>query len=258
MTISSPSNPRAKQVRALQASRRARYQHGAFVVEGSRLLREALEADARVEWVFFTGGLGRREQALVRQLARRGAESFEVSDEVMRACSDTQTPPGLLAVVPIPDKSPPAAMDFALVIDGVRNPGNLGGLIRSALAAGVQATFLLPGSVDPFNPKVVRGAMGAHFHMPILALPWEQLSDRLRGLEIWVATAQRGRAYTSLDGRRPLAVVIGGEAGGPEHDWEHLGARNVHIPTHPRTESLNATIAGSVILFEIARQRGAP
>jgi len=155
MTISSPSNPRAKQVRALQASRRARYQHGAFVVEGSRLLREALEADARVEWVFF---------------------------EVMRACSDTQTPPGLLAVVPIPDKSPPAAMDFALVIDGVRNPGNLGGLIRSALAAGVQATFLLPGSVDPFNPKVVRGAMGAHFHMPILALPWEQLSDRLRGL----------------------------------------------------------------------------
>jgi len=99
----------------------------------------------------------------------------------MRACSDTQTPPGLLAVVPIPDKSPPAAMDFALVIDGVRNPGNLGGLIRSALAAGVQATFLLPGSVDPFNPKVVRGAMGAHFHMPILTLPWEQLSDRLPG-----------------------------------------------------------------------------
>lgn len=245
-------------MRRLQTSRRARHQQGVFVIEGMRLLQEALRANAQVELLLHTEALSRRQLALVRQFARRGADTLAVTEEVLRSCSDTESPPGLLAVVAFPDLPPPRELDFALVVDAVRNPGNLGSLLRSALAAGVQAAFLLPGNVDPYNPKVVRGAMGAHFYLPIQSLPWEELAQHLRGFDIWVAQARRGRPYTELDGRRPLAVVIGGEARGPHHDWASLGAQNVHIPIHAHTESLNATIAGSVILFEIARQRGAP
>lgn len=253
--ITSTQNPRIKWVRSLQTRRKAR-REGFFVVEGMRLAREAVAAKARVRLVLHTRKIGELEDDLIAALAGSGAEVLEVADSVMQVCSSTESAPGLLAVLPELDLRPPAPIDLALVIDRVADPGNLGALLRSADAAGVQAVFLTEETVDAYNPKVVRGAMGAHFRLPVVTTSIAGLADHLRGLEIWLAEAGAGLAYDQVDWRRPSAVVIGSEAQGPRKEICDMASGSVHIPMRSGTESLNAAVAAGVILFEIARQRG--
>jgi TrmH family RNA methyltransferase len=144
-----------------------------------------------------------------------------------------------------------------LVIDRMADPGNLGALLRSADAAGVQAVFLTKDTVDAYNPKVVRGAMGAHFRLPVLPVSISTLAAHLKGLEVWLAEAGKGQAYHQIDWRRPSAIIIGGEAHGPRHELRVMSSGSVHVPMREGTESLNAAVAAGIVLFEIARQRGA-
>jgi TrmH family RNA methyltransferase len=144
------------------------------------------------------------------------------------------------------------------VADGLADPGNLGTLLRTALAAGAEAAFLTGQTVDPYNPKVVRGAMGAHFHLPIRGLAPGEVPVALEGLQIWIAEAGQGLSYSEVDWRPPSALVVGSEAEGPGEAIRNLDARHTHIPISPAAESLNAAVAAAVILFEIARQRGSP
>jgi TrmH family RNA methyltransferase len=146
-------------------------------------------------------------------------------------------------------------LTFALVLDGLRDPGNLGTILRTADAAGVQAVFLAPGTVDAYNPKVVRAAMGAHFHVPLVAAGWTALAGRLRGLSLWLAEARQGLAYDQVDWRQPSALIIGAEAAGPGDAARRLAPKQVSIPMPGQAESLNAAVAAGIILFEAARQR---
>ncbi|HLB64508.1 MAG TPA: RNA methyltransferase [Anaerolineales bacterium] len=257
--ITSTANPKVKWVRALQLKRKAREEERLFVVEGIRLAREAVAAGVPARLVMHTETLDARGRGLANSLARLGAEVELVSESVMAACSDTDTPPGLLAVVERPDLPFPQALTLALVADGLADPGNLGTTLRTALAAGAQAFFLAGDTVDPFNPKVVRGAMGAHFHIPIRKLAAGEAAAALAGLHVWLAeAAEGGIPYYAVDWRAPSAVIIGSEAGGPGALTRELAADRTHIPISPASESLNAAVAAAVILFEIARQRGSP
>jgi TrmH family RNA methyltransferase len=253
--ITSTTNPKIKFVRALQAKRADRESEGLFVVEGVRLVEEALQAAAKPDLVLYTPHPDPRVEAAVQELASRGAQVEAVSPAVLAAASDTQNPQGLLAVVPMPALPLPAALTLALVLDGLGDPGNLGAILRAASAAGVQAVFLAPGTVDPYNPKVVRAAMGAHFHLPLVSTGWDDLARQLAGLDLWLAEARAGTAYSSVDWRRPSALIIGSEAAGPSTPARRLAANQVHIPMPGPAESLNAAIAAAVILFEAARQR---
>jgi TrmH family RNA methyltransferase len=188
-------------------------------------------------------------------MARLGAEVRVVSDLVMAACTDTQSPPGILMVLPIPSPAAPERLTLALVIDGLADPGNMGTLLRTALAAGVQAAFCTPGTVDPYNSKVLRGAMGAHLHLPIIQLDAPEVQRRMEGLDIWLAEARSGQPYTAVDWRRPAALVVGGEARGASEPVRRIASGSVHIPITAGVESLNAAIAAAVILFEVVRQR---
>ncbi|MBM3122135.1 MAG: RNA methyltransferase [Chloroflexi bacterium] len=256
--ITSTQNPRVKQVRGLQARRRAREQEGLFVIEGVHLAREAIAAGSPAHLVLYTEDLDARGRGLVNSLAKLGAETEAVTPSVMAACSGTETPPGLIALLPLPKLLPPSPIDLALVLDGLSDPGNLGTLLRTAMAAGVQSVLLTGETVDPFNPKVVRAAAGAHFHLPIQPAPVEELPALLEGLDLWLAEARSGQAHTQVDWRQPCALIIGSEAHGPSDAVRRLPLRPVHIATARQTESLNAAVAAAVVLFEILRQRGLP
>ncbi len=255
--ITSPSNPKIKLVRALQSKRSERRSEQAFVVEGARLAEEAVRAHVPARLVLHTDRLDARGRAAVNQLAKLGAAIEIVSPEVMAAASEIQTPPGLLAVLALPTLRVPIPLNWALVLDRLSDPGNLGAVLRTAAAAGVQAVFLAPGTVDPYNPKVVRAAVGAHFHVPIVEANWDELATALAGLALWRAEAHAGAAYDRLNWRQPTALILGAEAAGPGEAAQRLAPQVVHIPMSGQTESLNAAAAAAVLLFEGARQRKA-
>lgn len=164
--ISSLTNPGVKYVRRLQAERRFRERERAFVVEGTRWLAEVVRLALPPGRVYYTATWAARpEQAAL--LAQLPEPAQPVSDAVMAAMSDTQSPAGVLAVLPMPVHTRPEKVDFLLILDEIRIPGNLGTMLRTAAAAGVDAVLLSPGCVDAYNPKVVRGEWG-----PICGCRW--------------------------------------------------------------------------------------
>jgi TrmH family RNA methyltransferase len=173
----------------------------------------------------------------------------------MKSCSDTAMPQGVLAVLPFPDLTPPRVSTLVLIADHVRDPGNLGTLLRTALAAGVEQVLLAPGTVDFSNPKVVRSAMGAHLRLPIAAAGWDTIAETVSGCDVWLAAAGGGRVYTEVDWTRPAALMIGSEARGAGDRARALARSRVSIPMSPAVESLNAAVAAAIILFEAVRQR---
>ena len=175
----------------------------------------------------------------------------------MAACSDTESPAGVLVVAPFPELRIAGRLTFALIVDQMADPGNLGTLLRAAWAAGVEAVFLTEGCVDPFNPKVIRAGAGAHIYLPVLELHPHDVEDRLKGLELWVAESRAGMAYHQVDWQKPSALIIGSEAHGVGDALGDVIKKRVHIPMQEEVESLNAAVAASIILFEIARQREA-
>jgi RNA methyltransferase, TrmH family len=137
----------------------------------------------------------------------------------------------------------------------VRDPGNLGTILRSAEAAGAGQTLLAPGTVDLYNPKVVRGAMGAHFRLPVASLAWPAIAERFAGRAVWLADAAGDVAHDAVDWLAPSALIVGGEAAGAGEEAAGLATGRVRIPMDGGAESLNAAMAATVLLFEIARQR---
>ena len=254
--ITSRRNPQVQRVRRLQRQAKARRAARAWVVEGVRLGEEALRAGARVEAVFFTPSLAARGRALVEAWAAQGVPVYEVTEAVMEALSATATPPGLLLVLALEPRPWPARPSFVLVLDGVRDPGNLGTLLRTAWAAGVHGVALVGEHADPWAPKVVRAGMGAHFHVPLWTGSWAALAPRLQGLTVYLAAMQGEVAYPEADFRAPVALVVGGEAHGPSPDAARHAHHTVYIPMPGGAESLNAAVAGGILLFEVVRQRG--
>ncbi|MBN2554898.1 MAG: RNA methyltransferase [Anaerolineales bacterium] len=253
--ISSRSNSRVKLVYGLQTRRKVRQKNGLFVLEGDRLVREALTSGQSLKFLFVSSSASNEALELVQKARNIDVRVEEVSDDVMQYCSATETAPGILAVLNQVDLPVPADLYLAVVADHFSTPGNLGTLLRSAAAAGAQVVFLTEGTVDAYNPKVVRGAMGAHFRLPIHSLPADQIGTRLAGLSIWIAEAGPGIPYSQVNWTEPSAIIIGSEAYGPQPALRDLGD-HVAIPLAGGMESLNAAVAGSVILFEIQRQRG--
>lgn len=258
--ITSTGNTKIKWLRQLQSQASARREAGIFIAEGVRLLEEALAAGWQIQEALHTEELSERAQALLASLKQRGVQTTPVSPHVLKAASDTQTPQGILAVVKITSLPLPEHPDFLLILDSLRDPGNLGTILRTAAAAGVQAVILTPGSVDPFSPKVVRAGMGAHFRLPVHSLDWEAVYEYCMAnpLRMYLAEAGGGQVYTSLDLRQPLAFIVGGEASGAGEQIKRLPLQPVHIPMPGASESLNAAVAAALLLFETVRQRTNP
>jgi TrmH family RNA methyltransferase len=256
--ITSTTNPKIKWVRLLQSQGRERRQAGAFVVEGVRLVEEALAAGWEAQLVLYTDEITERGRQVLDGFALRQAPLEQVTPEVLRAASDTETPQGLLAVLTQRSLPLPGNLNLVFIPDQVRDPGNLGTMLRTALAAGVQAVFCPPETADAFAPKVLRAGMGAHFRLPVHSLEWEAIAGQVAPLRVYLAAMQEGLPYTRADFRSPLALIVGGEAQGAGPQARRLAQAQVHIPMPGGGESLNAAVAAGILLFEAARQRSSP
>jgi len=225
-------------------------------VEGVRLCEEALRAGVIPALLFYTPEVAAEERVmrLLQAFADVGRRGVAVSEEVMRAISDTQTPQGLLAVVPISEKPPKEGL--LLIVDRLRDPGNLGTILRSAWAAGVGQVVTTKGTVDIYSPKVVRGAMGAHFHLSLAPdKEWKEIEPLLEERQVLLADARGQVAYHEVDWSLPSALIIGGEAEGASEEAKRLAHKRAYIPMPGGAESLNAAVAASIILFQAARQQ---
>ncbi len=252
--ITSLTNGKVKFVRAL-ADRKHRLKEGHFAIEGARLIDDALAANLTPDWIFCAEQLPSRAQETLGRLKKRGVEISMVSDAVLKACSNTETPQGLIAVLPFPRLTISSNPKMILIADSLRDPGNLGTLLRSAAASNVDVVVLPPETVDAYNPKVVRGAMGAHFRLPMLEAAWPEIAERVRGMNVYLAAADGGRTYTETDWTQPSALIVGSEASGASKGATQLATQRVSIPLSRDVESLNAAMAASIILFEAKRQR---
>lgn len=251
--IRSHDNQTIKYVRSLR-QRSVRRAERAFVVEGVRAVDDALALGAVPRVLLVRDDSDwtpprRRLDDLVRW----------VDGKVFDRLADTATPQPVMGVfdlfeVPVLETTTP----LFLVVDGLQDPGNLGTLIRSAAAAGVAAVLLSSGSVDPYNPKAVRAAMGAHLRVAIQELDDDWIG-RLEGtcaLRV-LAEADGEVDYPELDWTGPTALIVGSEAHGPGEAGRALATVSARIPLLGDVESLNAGVAGSVLMFEAARQRRA-
>jgi TrmH family RNA methyltransferase len=254
--ITSSQNPKIKLVRALGGQPKARRKEGAFLAEGVRLVEEALAAGWSIRFVLYAEGLSERGQMLVGRLQASGVDVEEIEPNLLRSISETEASQGILAVLETSQLPISESPTFILIPDQIRDPGNLGTLIRTAAAAGMQAVLLPPETTDAFAPKVVRAGMGAHFRLPIYAMNWDEIEQTCKTSNFRVFLADmNGKSCWGTDFREPLALIVGGEAEGASKQARGLAHANVSIPMPGKVESLNASIAGALLIFEVVRQR---
>jgi RNA methyltransferase, TrmH family len=252
--ITSFKNEKVKYARRLQAERRFRWREQAFVVEGTRWLSELLQRSHPLKYVLCTvEWLASAEHENILQQLPCPAQT--IGDDLMADLSDVETPPGVLAVAEMLPLPWPADPTLLLILDGVGNPGNLGTMLRAAAAAGVDGVLLAPGCVDPYNPKTLRGGMGAHLRLPIRLADWAEVAETAVSLTTWLADVADGVDYATVNWQPPSALIIGSEGAGAGGEAGRVANGRCTIPMRAATESLNAALAASVILFEAARQR---
>ena len=277
--ITSLQNPRVKQLVKLR-DRRDRDEAGLFLVEGYREVRRALEKNIRLTELYFCPEwfLGENEPALIEQAGQAGAQLFELSKEAFAKCAYRDRPDGLLAVAPqwknaladlvvgralrptvaadVGDKPRPTD-PFLLIVESIEKPGNLGTILRSADAAGVDGVIVCDAVTDIFNPNVVRSSTGVLFSVPVVVadnasvLAW--LKDK--GVRVVATTPDTPNLYNQADLRGPLAIVMGSEQFGLSDFWLKESNLLVRIPMAGQADSLNVAVATIITLFEAVRQR---
>ena len=245
--------PEVKFALALLEKRKIRDKEGKFVVEGDHLV---MEAGNRVEFVIY-----HKETPGVKWALGRKFPAYKVSQREFEKISQVVTPQGILAVVkkrqdPI-ESLFKAANPFVIFCDGIRDPGNLGTIIRGADAAGAAGVLLSSGCVELYNQKVIRSTQGSLFHLPILEVgPAETQIIKLKqkGLKV-VAADAKGQAYWSAGLSGPLAIVVGNEGAGLSDEVLAICDEVVSIPMPGKAESLNAAMAANILMYEVLRQR---
>ncbi|MFS8823245.1 TrmH family RNA methyltransferase [Synechococcus sp. W60.2] len=259
--LTSPKNPWIRQLRQLHRSK-GRREQGAFLVEGSHLLEEALGVGWPLRAVCYTFDWAERHPRLLASLPKH-LRRQAVSLEVMAALSTTESPEGVVAVAVSRQiaSPPPETLRLGLVVETLQDPGNLGSLIRVVAATGADGLWLSADSVDPENPKVLRASAGQWFRRPpqvLSDLPaWIQ-SCRRQGIQVLAATlAPLATCYWDHDLTRPTLFLLGNEGAGLQESTIQLADAQVRIPMAAGVESLNVAMTGGLLLYEALRQQRA-
>ena len=262
--ISSKENSIIKDTRALR-QKKERDEQNRFFVEGLRLCEEAAAADFRCCHALISEAFanGERAEGLLRSLLAAAVPVYLVPDNIIEYCADTQTPQGIIMVMekkPASALSELAAKEFIMMLDAVRDPGNLGTVLRTARAAGADAVVLLTETVDQYNPKTLRASMGASFASCLMIIEAEDDEAVFRilaanNIKIYAAAAGGENIYGDIDLKSPLAWVLGSEADGVKEYWRAKADKIVSLPMPGGGESLNISAAAAVIAYETVRRK---
>ena len=260
--VQSKQNERLKQLRRVLAQP-GRDAHGLAGIEGPNLVREAILASLRIDCLFAAQGsehlldnLGLPPEATILLLPR----------DLLSSVLATETPQPVAALVQPPqwawshllDRHPPAA-PLLIILAGLQDPGNLGAIVRSAEAFGANGILTLPGTVSAWNPKSVRASAGSVFRLPLLSVSEEECFSRLRaaGIKIFTTALRGAQPADRVPLHTPAALIIGNEGSGVPEPLAAQADAAINIPCPGPVESLNASVAASILLYEAARQRKA-
>ncbi|MGI6037343.1 MAG: TrmH family RNA methyltransferase [Limnochordia bacterium] len=253
--MSSRQNPLIKGARKL-LRRKHREETGQFLLEGPKALEEVVAAGCPPGILFYLPTIDERQLVPFQDW-----QLVKTAPQVFQTISDTTTSQGLIGLL----EKPRATLDQVLspkgtlwlILDGIQDPGNMGTMLRTAVAAGCHGVILTKGTVDPFNPKAARASAGALYRIPLVSQvdPWELVEACERAKIPLLGTAPRApKSYFDIDLRSPVAIVIGNEGQGMGEELASQ-AELVHIPQAPGLDSLNAAVAAGVLLYEVIRQR---
>jgi len=242
------------------AQRKHREAEGLFVAEGVRALEDLLASSLPVRFVLASSSLrdDPRGLSLLQVIDQQRVALREADDRALRELAGTEQPQGVLAVAEIPRRSlddlgADADPAVVLALDAVQDPGNFGTLVRTAEALGAVGVIALPGTVDPWNPKAVRAAMGSSFRLPIVAAGWEEAGPWLSGHGFAAVAAVVGAEPLPTPPPRRAALVLGNEGAGLGAETLARAAIHAGIPLRGRAESLNVGAAGAILLHELLR-----
>ncbi len=260
--INSLANPMLKEFNKLQNSRRHRQKTGKIALEGPNLVKEALKAELYPEVVFFSDTYFELEGREITARLPAKCRVFLMPPELFKKITATEAPQPVAAIFHLErleylgrfEKLP----GLAVILDRLQDPGNMGTIIRTAAAAGVEVVYYTTGSTDPYGPKVLRSTAGSLFDLRLEQVPdaLQLLNDLKRGgVQLVAAAARPGRLYWQVDFKPPTALIIGNEAGGIRAELLESADLHASIPLKGRVESLNAAVASAVLLYEAIRQR---
>lgn len=251
--IASRDNKTLKMIRSLQR-KKGRCETGLYFVEGVRMVEEALRwAEDAIKAIIVSESFAQKNQSFVDTLDESGKTVYTAKESLFQEICNTEAPQGIGAVLVMPENAERDFSDdrFLLVLDGVSEPGNLGTIIRTAEAAGVDCVILLKGCADLYNPKVVRSTMGSLFRVPCLSGAELETVSRLKadGFSIVATALQDSVAIDNADVKGKRAIVIGSEAFGVSEELLELSDVRVQIPMEGEVESLNAGVAAGICMY---------
>lgn len=260
--VDSRQNARVKELRRAFAEG-APNEHGEVAIEGMHLVEEAIRSGLRLRTVFFSDSARERAHRLLPQLSSQ-TETLLLPDDVFASAVPSETPQGIAALVKVKTgfalENILASQPALLVITaGLQDPGNLGTIARSAEAFGVTGLLVGERTVSPWNWKAIRASAGSLFRLPSAKIELAKVLPQIKtqGVRVLATSSHKGTVISDADLRGPIAIVVGGEGAGVPKEVLAQADEVVIIPQSPKVESLNAGIAASILLYEVARQRTA-
>jgi TrmH family RNA methyltransferase len=258
--ITSKDNEKIKYTKSLLKSK-ARNKENKFIIEGYRILTLAVECSADIDYVFINEDFEKKEEhkKFIALLEDKNIKIFKTTNKIFDELIDTKNSQGILAVVRYENKTLSKNLTdeskFVVVLDRIQDPGNMGTIIRTADAAGVDTIIALKGTVDIYNPKVVRSTMGSIFDMNIINASQEEAIEILKSknFEIVSSYLNTDNFYDKIEYNNKVALVIGNEANGVNDDLIKNSDTLVKIPIYGKAESLNAAISSAILMYEIKK-----
>lgn len=259
--IKSKDNKLLKHFRKLKI-KKCRQESNEFMIEGIRIIEEAVSAGAGIKYCLCSEELdGDRVKSLLKGMKDKNIKIYMVDSKLINDICDTENPQGIVAVIEkkkYEEEELFKNSDYLVVVDRIQDPGNLGTIIRTADAAGAHGIIISDGTVDPYSPKVLRSTMGSIFHVPVIfATDMIKAIDMLkaRDFSVYVSSLEGSVPYHEEDYTGKTVIVIGNEANGVSSSIIHRADRLIKILMPGKAESLNAGIAGGILMFEVVKQR---